>query len=232
MRPGSRIALLSPGNREGVLLRNFREPVNGWTHLVAAFAAALGVPFLILIARGDLVKQVSLIVYGASLVLMFSASAAYHSFNTSTKWNLILKKLDHSAIYLLIAGSYTPICLNFFDGFWRIGFLGIIWAIAVIGIALKFVKINSPRWLSAGVYLLMGWLSILATQEILSGMPAGAIAWLVAGGLLFSIGAAIYILKKPDPYPGVFGFHEIWHVFVILGAFSHFAVMAGYIAPG
>ncbi len=213
------------------MFRNFREPVNGLTHLAAAVAAFLGVSLLILIARGDLLKQVSLIIYGTSLVSMFSASAAYHSFNTTTKGNLILKKLDHSAIYLLIAGSYTPICLNFFSGFWRLGFLGVIWAFAVIGITLKFAKINSPRWLSAGIYLLMGWLSILAVGEILSRMPPGAIAWLVVGGIFFTIGAAIYILKKPDPFPGVFGFHEIWHVFVILGAFSHFAVMAGYIAP-
>jgi len=207
-----------------------REPVNGLTHLVAAFVAILGLVSLVYLARGNLVKLASLSVYGSTLVLMFSASAAYHLINAGPKVTLFLQKLDHSAIYLLIAGTYTPLCLHFFSGFWRIGILVVIWSFALIGIAVKLVVISAPRWLSAGVYLLMGWLSILAIGEILSRVPVGAIIWLLVGGLSFTIGAVIYILKKPNPIPGVFGFHEIWHIFVILGAFSHFAIMLGYIA--
>jgi len=208
-----------------------REPVNGLTHLVAAFVAILGLVFLVYLAWGNLVKLASLSVYGSTLVLMFSASAAYHLINAGPKVTLFLQKLDHSAIYLLIAGTYTPLCLHFFSGFWRIGILVVIWSFALIGIAVKLIVISAPRWLSAGVYLLMGWLSILAIGEILSRVPVGAIIWLLVGGLSFTIGAVIYILKKPNPIPGVFGFHEIWHIFVILGAFSHFAIMLGYIAP-
>lgn len=132
-----------------------------------------------------------------------------------------MRKLDHSAIYLLIAGTYTPICLTFFTGFWRGGMLAIIWSLALIGIVVKIFVIHAPRWLTAGIYLLMGWLSIAAIRQILAALPAGGLFWPVLGGLFFTVGALIYVLKKPDPWPGVFGFHEIWHIFVILGVLSH-----------
>ncbi len=209
----------------------FREPVNSLTHLVAAAAAVAGTIVLAYFARDDATKFASFCLYGVTLVLMFSSSALYHTFKTSPKATLFLRKLDHSAIYLLIAGTYTPICLHYFTGFWRIEFLAIVWALGLIGIAVKLFVIRAPRWVTAGVYLLMGWLAIAGVGEILSKMPPGAIAWLLAGGLFYTGGAVIYALKKPDPYPGVFGFHEIWHIFVILGAFSHFALMLIYIAP-
>jgi hemolysin III len=208
-----------------------REPVNSLTHLVAAAVAFIGTIVLAYLARDDATKLASLCLYGLTLVLMFSSSALYHTALTGPKATLFLRKLDHSAIYLLIAGTYTPICLHYFTGFWRIGFLAIVWALGLIGIAVKLFVIRAPRWVTAGVYLLMGWLAIAGVGEIISKMPAGAIAWLLAGGLFYTGGAVIYALKKPDPFPGVFGFHEIWHIFVILGAFSHFALMLIYIAP-
>ena len=209
-----------------------REPVNGLTHLFAAVAAAVGLVALAYLARDQPAKLASLILYGSTLVLMFSASAAYHLVEAEPKITLFLRKLDHSAIYLLIAGTYTPICLHYFTGFWRLGFLAVIWSLGLTGIAVKFVVLRAPRWITAGIYLLMGWLSVAAAGEIISAMPPGALAWLLAGGLFFSGGALVYIFKKPDPIPGAFGFHEIWHVFVILGAFSHLALMLAYIAPG
>jgi len=162
---------------------------------------------------------------------MFSLSALYHLVNAGPEITLLLRKLDHSAIYLLIAGTYNPICLHYYTGFWRFGFLAVIWSLALLGIAVKLVVISAPRWLTAGLYLLMGWLALAGLGEILSNIPPGALAWLVLGGLFYTFGAVIYILKKPDPFPVVFGFHEIWHIFVILGAFSHFALMLLYIAP-
>jgi hemolysin III len=212
-------------------LRKFREPVNSLTHLIAAVVAFAGTILLAVLARDDAIKLASLCLYGITLVLMFTSSAVYHMAETGPRAALFLRKLDHSAIYLLIAGSYTPICLYYFTGFWRIGFLAVIWALGLTGITVKLFVINAPRWLTAGVYLLMGWLSVAGAGEIISKMPAGAIAWLLAGGLFFTVGAVVYMLKKPNPFPGVFGFHEIWHIFVILGAFSHFALMLMYIAP-
>jgi hemolysin III len=213
------------------LFRKLREPVNGLTHLVAAGVAFAGTIALAFLAKDDPAKLASLCLYGATLVLMFSASALYHLTLAGPRAALFLRKLDHSAIYLLIAGTYTPICLHYFTGFWRLGILAIIWALGIIGITVKLFVISAPRWLTAGVYLLMGWLGVLGAGEILSTMPPGALAWLLAGGLFFTGGAVVYTLKKPDPFPGVFGFHELWHIFVILGAFSHFVIMLVYIAP-
>jgi len=205
--------------------------VNGLTHLGAAVVASIALVPLLYLAQDNPANRASLAIYGLTLVLMFSASALYHLVDAGPRVTLFLRKLDHSSIYLLIAGTYTPLCLHYFTGFWRIGFLAVIWSLALLGIAVKLVVINAPRWLTAGLYLVMGWLSVAAVGEILSTVPPGALFWLVLGGLFYTGGAVVYILKKPDPFPGVFGFHEIWHIFVILGAFSHFALMFIYIAP-
>ena len=208
-------------------MQKFRDPISGLTHLGAAVAAAVGLVGLLLAGRGQAAQFISYLIYGLSLVLMFSASAVYHLARTRPKVNGILRKIDHSAIYILIAGTYTPVCLSFFSDFWRWGLLSIIWAMALIGVGVKVFVIKAPRWITAGIYLLMGWFAILGVNEMLRTMPAGAIFWLVAGGLFFTIGAGIYMLKKPNPIPGVFGFHEIWHIFVILGCLSHFILVAG-----
>jgi len=212
------------------MLSKLREPVNGLTHLGAAIAATLGLIGLLIIGRGDPLKFIAFLIYGISLVLMFSASAAYHLIRANPQFELRLRKLDHAAIYLLIAGTYTPICLTFFTGFWRWGLLGIVWGFALVGIVVKMFIINAPRWVSAGIYLIMGWLAVFAVQQIITTMPAGAMFWLVAGGLFFTLGAIIYITKKMDFLPGIFGFHEVWHIFVILGCLSHFILVAQFIA--
>jgi hemolysin III len=209
----------------------FRDPVSGLTHLGAAVAALIGLVALLLLSWGNPAKGISLVIYGISLVLMFLASATYHLVNTSPRAIFRLRKFDHSAIYLLIAGTYTPICLYFFSGFWKWGLLLIIWAMAVAGVVVKLFVIKAPRWVTAGIYLVMGWLSILAAKDILRLMPATAIAWLALGGVLFTLGAVIYIAKRPNPWPGIFGFHEIWHIFVILGCLAHFILIAAFIAP-
>jgi hemolysin III len=212
-------------------MQKFRDPLSGLIHLASAVAAALGLVGLLMAGKGQPTKEIAFLIYGISLILMFASSATYHLVQAGPKTIGVLRKVDHSAIYLLIAGTYTPLCLSFFTGFWRWGLLGIIWAIALIGVGFKVFVINAPRWITTGIYLVMGWLSIMAVTEILRTMPVGAIFWLVAGGLLFTFGAVIYALKKPDPYPEVFGFHEIWHIFVILGCLSHFILIAGYVIP-
>jgi hemolysin III len=207
-----------------------REPVNGLTHLAAAVLAAVGLLVLLYLAYGALPEQLAVLIYGSSLVLMFSASAAYHLVNSKPQVTLWLRKLDHSAIYLLIAGTYTPICVHFFTGFWRWGILAVIWSMALAGIGLKLFIFRAPRGLTAGIYLLMGWLAVIAIRQMLAAMPVGALAWLLAGGLFFTLGALIYIFKRPNFFPGVFGFHEVWHIFVILGCLAHFILVAAYVA--
>lgn len=214
----------------GGMAKKFREPVSGLMHLAAAVLALVGLAALLILDRGSVQIRLSLLVYGLSLVAMLSASAAYHLIKARPEVELVLRKLDHSAIYLLIAGTYTPVCLFFFDGFFRWGLLAIIWAIAATGILVKLFVIKSPRWVTAGIYLVMGWLAIFGLKEMLATMPAGALLWLLAGGLFYSAGAVIYITKKMDFFPGVFGFHEVWHIFVVLGCLSHFILVARYIA--
>jgi hemolysin III len=208
----------------------FREPISAITHLVAASISFIGLIILIVLGWGDFQKIIPFSIYGISLILMFTASGTYHMVIARDSIILNLRKLDHSAIYLLIAGTYTPICVYFFNGFWQYGMLILIWSLAIIGIVVKLFVINAPRWINAGVYLIMGWLAIMGIQEILRTMPTAAIIWLVLGGLFYSVGAIIYITKFLDFFPGKFGFHEVWHIFVILGALSHYLVILKFIA--
>lgn len=213
------------------MFNKLRDPVSGLMHLVAAVVAGAGMIGLVYLARESIARQAALLVYGLSLVGMFSASATYHLVNAKPAAMKFLRKMDHAAIYLIIAGTYTPICLYFFTGFWQWGMLAIIWTMAVVGIIVKLFVLNAPRWLTAAIYLVMGWLALVALPEMFAVMPSGAILWLFAGGVFFTVGALVYIFKKPDWYPNVFGFHEVWHVFVILGCLCHFIVIAAYVAP-
>ena len=213
------------------MFQNFRDPVSGLMHLVAAVAAAVGLAGLLVLGRTDGAKEAALAVYGSSLVLMFSASAAYHSIRSGRRITRWLHRLDHASIYLLVAGTYTPVCLYFFKGIYGWGLLGTVWCIGFTGIGLKLFAAKVPRWLTASISLLMGWLGLVAIPEVVRTMPVAAMVWLVLGGLFFSVGAVVYITKRPNYFPRVFGFHEIWHIFVILGCLSHYIVIAVYVAP-
>ena len=213
------------------MVEKMRDPISGLSHLAAALAAVVGLGWLLYLGRDNAAKEAALLVYGISLVAMFSASATYHLVKAGPEILLRLRKLDHSAIFLLIAGTYTPICLYFFSGFFQWGLPAIVWTMAITGVSIKMFIIKAPRWTTAGIYLIMGWLCIMAVGQMVTSMPAAAITWLIAGGLFYSVGAVVYITKKPDFYPEFFGFHELWHIFVILGALAHFVLVAGYIAP-
>ena len=216
---------------EEMLFKNMREPVSGLTHFFAGIVTIVGLVALLVVGRGDIGKEISLLVYGVGLLLMFFASSAYHLVQTGPKWVQVLRKVDHSAIYVLIAGTYTAFCYNFLLGAWRWGVLTVIWALAIVGVSVKVFVIRAPRWVTAGVYVAMGWLALLIPREMLLSMPRGALVWLIVGGVLFTVGAVIYITKKLDFIPGVFGFHEVWHIFVILGCLSHYIGVLVYIAP-
>lgn len=212
------------------MISKFRDPVSGLIHFFSAALALAGLVLLLVLTNGQGMKQLSMAIYGVSLVTLFSASAIYHLANPAESALLKLRKFDHSAIYVLIAGTYTPICINFFSGFLRWGFLGLIWGIALAGVIVKLFVINTPRWVTAGIYLVMGWMAVLVIKPMLQSMPVAALWWMLAGGLTYSVGAVIYITKKLDFLPGVFGFHEVWHVFVSLAAFCHFVMILRYVA--
>jgi len=204
-----------------------REPVNSLTHWAGALLGLIGLIALLIVGWDTPAKIISLTVYGVSLIAMFSASATYHMVYAKEKVLLILRKLDHSAIYLLIAGTYTPFCVNAFDGFWKWGMLSVIWSLAVIGIIVKVFYINAPRWLNAGIYVVMGWLCVGAAGQMLAALPVWVFAWLIAGGVIYTLGALVYITKIFNFVPGVFGFHEVWHIFVMLAAAAHFVAVMG-----
>lgn len=204
-----------------------REPVNSLTHWAGAILGLIGLIALLIVGWSTPAKIISLTIYGVSLIAMFSASATYHMVHAKDQVLVILRKLDHSAIYLLIAGTYTPFCVNAFDGFWKWGMLSIIWSLAAIGIGVKIFYIKAPRWLNAGIYVVMGWLCVGAAGQMLAVLPAWVFGWLLAGGVIYTLGALVYITKIFNFVPGVFGFHEVWHIFVILAAAAHFVAVLG-----
>jgi hemolysin III len=208
-----------------------KDPVSGFSHLAGAVMSVAALSVLVVLASMNATAWhiVSFSIYGSAMFLLYAASAAYHLIPLNEKGTRILKKLDHVMIFMMIAGTYTPFCLVPLRGGWGWSIFGIVWGFAVVGIFFKLFYIHAPRFLSTSIYLAMGWISIVAIYPIVKNVPAGGVIWLAAGGLLYSVGAVIYALKKPNPWPGVFGFHEIWHIFVLAGSFCHFMVMLLYI---
>ncbi len=211
------------------MFSRLREPVSSLTHLAGAGAALVGLLALLLAGEQTPARAAALAVYGASLFLLFFASGVYHAVQASPRVTRVLRKLDHAAIYLLIAGTYTPFCVLAFSGFRRWGLLAVIWGLAALGIGLKVRVIDTPRWVTAGVYVVMGWLSVFAAPQMAAALPGQAIAWLAAGGVIYTLGALVYISKRLDFFPGRFGFHEVWHIFVLLGAGAHFAAVSSIV---
>ena len=209
------------------MLKKLREPVNSLTHWAGAILALAGLIALLIVGWGTPLKVVSLIIYGVSLIFLFSASATYHMVQVKDKALEIFRKVDHAAIYCLIAGTYTPFCINAFTGFWQWGMLSIIWSLAIIGIVIKVFIIRSPRWLNAGIYVAMGWLCVGASGQLLAALPAWVLTWLIIGGVIYTLGAVVYSTKMFNFVPGVFGFHEVWHIFVLLAAAAHFVAVMG-----
>lgn len=214
---------------------HIKDPGSAITHfigmLMAIFAA---VPLLIKAAREpDHIYIISLAVYAASLILLYAASTTYHTFNKSEKINTILKKIDHMMISVLIAGSYTPICLLVLDKKTGVPLLLLVWGIAIAGILIKAFWVYCPKWVSSVLYIGMGWTCVLAFTQILNSLPKAAFFWLLAGGIIYTVGGIIYALKLPifNNKHKNFGSHEIFHLFVMGGSACHFIVMYAYLLP-
>lgn len=213
------------------IITKIKDPVSALTHL---FGALLSVVGLILLVHHAAIKvtvwhTVTFAIFGGSLILLYTASTVYHTLSVSDRATMVLRKIDHMMIYILIAGTYTPICLIPLRGVLGWSLFGSIWGIAIIGIVMKGFWLNAPRWLSTLFYTIMGWLVIVAFLPLVETVPAAGIGWLVAGGILYTIGAVIYGTKWPKINWKFFGFHEIFHIFVLLGSFCHFWLMYRYI---
>jgi len=214
------------------LFKVFREPINGLTHFAGTLFAIAGLVILIFKSINPLKPWhlVSYSIFGSGMILLYTASTLYHWLPLSEKGIEQMRKVDHMMIFILIAATYTPICLIPLRGSWGWSLFGSIWGLAVLGIVLKFFRISTPRWLYTTVYLFMGWLAVVAIFPLFQSLQTDGLIWIFIGGFFYSSGAVIYALKKPNPFTNVFGFHEIWHIFVMLGTFSHFWVMYKYVS--
>jgi hemolysin III len=206
-----------------------REPVNGVSHLFGLVLAGAGTMLLLRLAR-EPAQLVAFAVYGTTLILLYSASTLYHTLPLAGRPLRALRMLDHIAIYFLIAGTYTPVALITLNGAFGWTILGIVWLIALAGIPFKLFFLDAPVWLSTATYLGMGYLALVAVVPIARAVSFGGLAWLVAGGLAYTVGAVVYARQRPDPFPGRFGHHEIWHLLVLAGSGCHYAFMIYHVA--
>ncbi len=210
----------------------FREPMNGFTHFIGFCLAIAGLVLLLdkSLHPFNMMHVITFSVFGGGMILLYLASTLYHWLPLSAKGQACMRKVDHSMIFIYIAATYTPICLVGLKGTWGWSLFICIWAMAAGGIITKLFWMHAPRWLSTGFYLAMGWLAIVGIWPLMQALQTGALFWLVAGGFFYSIGAIIYALKRPNLHSRVLNFHEIFHIFVILGSLSHFWVMYKYIS--
>ena len=211
-----------------------REPGSAITHFIAmmltVFAAA---PLLVKSALSDTVNMLpAMTIFILSMVLLYGASATYHSLNIGGRALRIFRKVDHMMIFVLIAGSYTPVCLIVLGG--RMGYtlFAVVWGIAIVGMLLKACWVTCPKWFSSIIYIAMGWVCVFVFGPLWNTLPHSAFLWLLAGGIIYTIGGVIYALKLPlfNSRHTFFGSHEIFHLFVMGGSFCHFIFMYHYVA--
>ncbi|MBC2582463.1 hemolysin III family protein [Clostridium sp. DJ247] len=213
------------------MFQKLREPVSGLTHLFGVFASIVGLVILVIYStfQNSLWHTITFSVFGISLILLYTASSVYHLAPVSEKAIRVLRRIDHSMIYVLIAGSYTPVCLIALRGAWGWSIFGIIWTLTIAGILVKNFWFSAPRWLSTSFYIFMGWLVIVAIFPLTKVFSNGGMTWLFAGGIAYTMGGVIYATKWPKITTKNFGFHEIFHIFVLLGSFCHYWLMLKYI---
>jgi len=201
------------------------ERFSSLSHLVGAAAAIVGTLVLIVITRHNSDLLSISLVYGFSIIFLFSASTIYHARKRGEDENSLYRKFDHLAIFFMIAGTYTPLCYIYLDGGWKWGIIIAQWSLVIIGSLFKFFYLKAPRFISTIIYLLMGWMAVVVVGKLLPIMAMKEVILLFSGGILFTIGAVVYIIKFPDPLPGRIGFHGIFHIFILLGGAVHYLMV-------
>ena len=194
------------------------------------FALVAGIVLLALAPDAD--ARIAALVYAVGLCALFAGSGLYHRWRWDPRWRPLLRRIDHSTIFVFIAASYTPIALLVLEGPLRVVVLIGVWAGALAGVAFSVAWIGAPRSLTAGTYLALGWFAVITIPQLVDRLPVVPLALLAAGGVLYTVGALVYAAKRPNPWPRTFGFHEVFHAFVIAAAAAHFAAMAGWVIPG
>lgn len=209
-----------------------REPINGLTHLIGAVLSLVALIAMLVKShlRGcSLTTLYSVLFFGISMILLYSASSIYHSVISSDKVIKVLKRLDHSMIFILIAGSYAPFCLVALSGKVGINLFMAVTICAAMGIIFKIFWVTCPRWLSSLMYIGIGWFAIFVIYPMAQVLSTAGLIWLITGGLMYTIGGVIYALKKDKIKIGIFGTHEIFHLFILAGTLCHFICVFFYI---
>lgn len=207
---------------------SFKDPVSAWSHLIGFIFAVIGTVVLLKLP-GNSLDHAALGIFGAALIFLYLASTLYHALDLSVEANLVLRKIDHLMIYILIAGTYTPMCLIALKGAWGTSLLIGIWILAAAGAALTLLWFDAPRWLTTSIYILMGWLVVIASVPLKNSIGTAGLLWLIMGGVSYTIGGVIYGTKRPNITFSMFGFHEIFHLFVLGGSFCHYILMLNYL---
>ena len=201
------------------------EFFNFYSHLTGVVAAVVGTVFLSLVASYSASALITALIYGLSVIFLFSASSFYHAFKKAENEVSFWRRLDRLAIFFMIAGTYTPVCYLYLDGAWRWSMIAIQWGLVGFGLVSQLFFPRAPRVFYAMIYLVMGWLAIIPIRQMLAGMTAVQTFLLFAGGLFFTLGGIIYATKRPRLFPGVFSFHELFHIMVLLGGGFHYAMI-------
>jgi len=202
-----------------------QEAFNFYSHLAGAIAAIIGTIFLITAASGSASMIVTALVYGLSITFLFSASSLYHAFKKQENELSFWRKMDRLAIFFMIAGSYTPVCYFFLDDNWRLPMIAIQWGLVAFGLCSQLFFPRAPRMIYALIFLLMGWMLVFPIQQILEAMSIEQATLLFSGGGAFTLGAIFYAIKRPLMLPGIFSFHELFHVMVLIGGVCHYALI-------
>lgn len=209
------------------------EPVSAITHFLGAMASLVGLVILLLLVRGDPGKSLSLAIYGSSMVFLFAASTLFHGAKLSRGRRYWLNRLDHAAIFLVIAGTYTPIVYNLYPVQWRWYTLAVIWTVALVGMVYKLVSSQIHGLFNASIYPLLSWAGVvpaILAYRIEPLVPRAGLFLLILGGLVYMLGFVIYYRQRPNPWPGVLGHHEIWHIFVMGGSLLHYIFILFFVA--
>lgn len=199
------------------------EKFSFYSHFIGFILAIIGLIILICITDGFALKIVA-IIYGLSVMVLFLASSLYHANKKYDGELSIWRKLDHIAIFIMIAGTYTPVCFIYLSGYWKWGIIIVQWTLVLGGLFFKFFYLNAPRYLYTIIYVLMGWIGVVPIAKFIESMSSTALLFLIGGGISYTVGAMFYIIKKPQ-FNANFGFHEIFHLFILVGAVFHYLLV-------
>ena len=207
------------------------HPVRGFLHGTAAMVSFAGLIVLVVRTSSDLLRMFTMIVFAGSMVALFTTSSLYHSVPWKERWKKRMQRFDHSMIFLLVAGTYTPIAFNVLTSSWKWITLGVVWGIAIFGILQKMFFPKVRNWLSITLYMVMGWFAVIPVRELFDRLPLEAMVLLIVGGACYSLGMILLVTKRPQLFPRIFSYHEVFHVLVISGALLHFLMILLYVVP-